>query len=342
LVQIERIAANVTLLPLLLSTKPVRLHIDQVGVYLRQQPDGQWNLAVLAKSSTSEASASPSSQGPLILPNRQVEVTMTHGSLRLGPDGPVYTFEGQAGSPSLVEASVQWRVALAGPEGATLTAHGQLDNLLGAAPLTGHLDVSMSQLDLALVRALVPAAVALQPHGQIQAAHLRLMQTAAHGLSIDASLELQQVTWQNMPQAAGEGLAHVQVRLQVRWQGSQWACDVLTVHVPGGHFALRDPAWLQADETAWRGQMSFTLDVEDTQLVTQALAGLLPATLHLGGRLRVAGEVGGEVSRMPILSWDARLAGLRVALDGSLASARWEQVVMTEIVAKCCAPQLRG
>jgi hypothetical protein len=332
LVQVERLVVNRALLPLFLSTRPVALHVDSVDVYLRQQPDGRWNLAPLLHALTGTSSSTPTLSP--FSSNRQVELAVTDGRLSLGQNGSVYRFAVQAESASLVAAPLQWQVTLAGPQEAALTAQGHMQNLLGPGALTGQAEVQVTQLDLALLAAFVPATGAGQPQGYIQTAQVRLGLTAAHELAIDANLEAHAVGWRDMDRAAAETLASIQVQLQGRQQGPHWTCETLSVVVPDGHFALRDPAWLQIDATDWRGHVGFTLDVQDMHPITQALAVLLPAPLQISGRLQAAGDIDGAISRESEQTWEARLAGLHGAFEGHVTHIQWDQESLTDINTK--------
>jgi hypothetical protein len=172
------------------------------------------------------------------------------------------------------------------------------------------------------------------PQGQVEAAQVHLSLTEAQGLAIDANLDVRDVGWQDASHTTDRRLAYIQVQLQGSWHGQQWTGETLSVTVPDGHFALRNTAWLQVHETAWRGPVSFTSEVQDVQPIAHALGAFLPTLPHLSGRLQILGEVDGAISRQPALSWEARLAGLRVAFEGHLAGMQWGQETLTEITTR--------
>jgi hypothetical protein len=216
----------------------------------------------------------------------------------------------------------------------SFTVQGRVQNLAGPGSLTGHTEVSITELDLALVSALAPMLSTLQPRGHVQDAEVRLALEGEQGLVIDASLNLRQVQWQGLSETAKAGLARLQVRLQGRWQGNQWSCETLVIEAPGGLFALHDRAWMQVDDATWRGHVAFTLNVNDMQPVTQVLGKFLPNPLRMEGRLQATGEVDGMVSRASQQPWATRLLDLRASLDGSLARTRWGSEEVSGIVTK--------
>jgi AsmA-like C-terminal region/Domain of Unknown Function (DUF748) len=323
LVRVDNLTVNLPLVSLLLSTKPITLRLDAVRIDLRRHQDGQWNLAALLEALGTSTSARSHTGAIVPWLDRQVAVALTQGQLHLGDEGLLYTLLGSAETPSLTEAPLQWQVALTSADGGSLAVHGQVDHLLKTGALVGHVDISVTQLDLAPLTAVVPTGEAMRLRGSIQTAHARLVLQGTQRLDVDATLDLRQVS---MPATEGHSnaeLARVQVRLKGQRQGPRWTCDTLVIEVPDGQFALRDSAWLYIEEAAWRGHVAFTLEVQDMQPVMQPLIGLLPAGLQLGGRLQVTGQVAGAIGRAAAQSWNARMADLTAALDGDLAWAQW-------------------
>ena len=249
-------------------------------------------------------------------------------------DGTTYGFDLHAGSASLAAAPWQWHFALSGPAGAALTVDGQLQHLASSEPLAGHIEVNVSQLDVGVVTSLLPLPAAVQLHGHVPKAHVRLVFAGTQGVTIAADLEFQQLQWPASSEPAAAGIERLQVHLQGQWQENQWSCDTLTIEAPHGRFALHDRAWMQADEDAWRGHAAFALDVQDSQLVTRALQTLLPPALHIQGPLQIAGKADGAVSRDAQQPWEARVTGLEASLEASLAQITWRQEVFSKIVAK--------
>jgi hypothetical protein len=325
LVRVEQLTVNLPLVSLWLSTKPLALHLETVHIGLRRRQDGQWNVAALLETLGTGGSAPSYTRALVPRLNRQVAVALTQGQLHLGDEGLLYALVGSAESPSLTAAPLQWQVALSSADGGSLAVHGQVDHLLETGPLVGHVDISVTQLDLAPLTAMALTGEAMRLRGSIEAAHARLVLQGTQRLDIDATLDLRQVSMPAMEGTSNAELARVQVRLQGQRQGPRWTCDTLVIEVPDGQFALRDSAWLHIEETAWRGHVAFTLEVQDMQPVMQPLIGLLPARLQLGGRLQVTGQVSGAISRASEQSWNARLAGLSADLEGDLAWAQWAE-----------------
>ena len=168
-------------------------------------------------------------------------------------DGTTYGFDLHAESASLAAAPWQWHFALSGPAGAALTVDGELQHLASSEPLAGHIEVNVSQLDVGVVTSLLPLPAAVQLHGRVPNAHVRLMFAGTQGVTIAADLEFQQLQWPAISEPAAAGIERLQVHLQGQWQDKQWSCDTLTIEAPHGRFALLDRAWMQADEDAWRG-----------------------------------------------------------------------------------------
>jgi hypothetical protein len=331
LVRVEQLTVNLPLVSLWLSTKPLALHLETVHIGLRRRQDGQWNVAALLETLGTGVSAS--SHTPAIVPrlNRQVTVAFTQGQLRLGDKGPLYALVGSAESPSLTAAPLQWQVVLSNADGGSLAVHGQVDHLLETGPLVGHVDISVTQLDLAPLTAMALTGEAMRLRGSIEAAHARLVLQGTQRLDIDATLDLRQVSVPEVEGDSNAALARVQFRLQGQRQGPRWTCDTLVIEVPDGHFALRDSVWLYIEEAAWRGHAAFTLEVPDMQPVMQPLSGLSPASLQLGGRLQVTGQVSGAISRASEQSWSARLAGLSADLEGHLTRVQWRDAEFTDL-----------
>ena len=283
LMRVDHLAVNRALVPLLLSSQPVAVAIDGVSIHLRQRDDGQWNVAALLSDRGTAPSVPSDTTAPSPLPHRQADVTVTRGRLHLGRDGPTYTFAASAGSLALDTAPVQWQMALAGAARASLTVKGEIQNIAGPEPRVGHVDVSMTQLDFALITTLIPQLAAVQPHGRVQNAQVHLALHGDQRLAIEATLDLRQVQVHGLAKTAAAGIEQLQVRLQGQVQGQQWSCDTLSVIGPGVRVTLHDRAWLHVDQAAWRGHLALTLHVADMQPVTQALALRLPGGLQMAG-----------------------------------------------------------
>ncbi len=335
LVRITRLAVNRALVPLVLSSTPIAVTLDDVSLHVQRHADGQWNVAALLLARDTRMPSPSAPTMPALLAHRRIDVTVQRGRLHLGRDGPPYTFEAHAGSPALGAAPVQGQLVLGGAAGASLTVQGQVQNIVGPAARTGHVDVTMTRLDLALATALVPALSAVQLRGQVQDAQVRLALEGDQGLAVDATLDLRQVQVHD-PAASTTATAieHLEIRLQGQGQGAQWHCDTLSIVGPGVRVALSDRAWLHVDQTAWRGHAAFTLHVANMETVTTVLGTLLPAGLHLGGRFQLRGQVQGLVSRAADQPWTTRLAGLDAHVDGSLSRARWRQEEVRDMVTK--------
>jgi len=335
LLRLERLSLNLAALWLLASSEPMVLRLEELTVNLRRRPDGQWNIAALrAHPAKPTPSAAPT---PLKLPaflDRRLDLTLAGGQLHMGEDGSTYRFDLQAESPSLVEAPWQWQFALSGPADAALTVDGQLQHLVSSEPLAGHAEVKISQLDFDVVTALLPWHTTLQPRGRIQEVHVRLEFEGTQGVHIAAGLAFQQLQWQAASSSDEASLDWLQVRLQGQWQDNQWSCDTLSIEAPGGRFALRDRAWMQADADAWRGHMAIALDIKEGQPAIQALQTLLPPALHIQGPLQLSAQADGAIRRDPQQPWDARLAGLEASLDAALAGITWSQKTVTRMVTR--------
>jgi hypothetical protein len=83
LVRVEQLTVNLPLVSLLLSSQPIALHLEGVHFDLLRRDDGQWNLKPLLK--VFETGTSPPPHAGAIVPqlDRQITVTVTHGTLRL-------------------------------------------------------------------------------------------------------------------------------------------------------------------------------------------------------------------------------------------------------------------
>jgi hypothetical protein len=86
LVRVEQLTVNLPLVSLLLSSKPIALHLDTVHLDLRRRQDGQWNLTPLLKAIGTGTSAQPHARAIVPRFSRQIAVTVTHGQLRLGEE----------------------------------------------------------------------------------------------------------------------------------------------------------------------------------------------------------------------------------------------------------------
>jgi hypothetical protein len=84
LARVDTLTVNLPLVFLLLSTKPIPVHLDTVHIDLRQRQDGRWNLTPFVEALGAHRSAR--SDAPAIAPGltRLVTVTVTHGTLRVG------------------------------------------------------------------------------------------------------------------------------------------------------------------------------------------------------------------------------------------------------------------
>ena len=86
LVRVDTLTVNLPLVFLLLSTKPITVRLDTVHIDLRRRQDGQWNLTSLLKALETSTSARPDARAIAPWLNRQVTVTLTHGTLRVGEE----------------------------------------------------------------------------------------------------------------------------------------------------------------------------------------------------------------------------------------------------------------
>ena len=335
LLRLERLTLNLAAVWLLASSEPVVLRLEDLTVNVRRGDDGQWNIAaLLAHLKQSTPATAPQPSQPPSLPDRRLDLTLTGGRLHMEDDGTTYGFDLHAASASLATAPWQWHFALSGPAGAALTVDGELQHLASSEPLAGHIEVNVSQLDVGVVTSLLPLPAAVQFHGHVPNANVRLMFAGTQGVTIAADLEFQQLQWPAISESATDGIERLQVHLQGQWQEKRWSCDTLTIEAPHGRFALHDRAWMQADEDAWRGHAAFALDVQDSQLVTRALQTLLPPALHIQGPLQITGKADGAVSRDAQQPWEARVTGLEASLEASLAQITWRQDAFTNIITK--------
>ena len=108
-------------------------------------------------------------------------------------DGTTYGFDLHAESASLAAAPWQWHFALSGPARAALTMDGELQHLASSEPLAGHIEVNVSQLDIGVVTSLLPLPAAVQLHGHVPNANVRLMFAGTQGITIAAGLQFQQL-----------------------------------------------------------------------------------------------------------------------------------------------------
>src|SRR5882724_3929341 len=86
LVRVDTLTLNLPLVFLLLSTKPITVRLDTVHIDLHRHQDGQWNLTSLLKALETSTSARPDARAIGLRLNRQVAVTLTHGTLRVGEE----------------------------------------------------------------------------------------------------------------------------------------------------------------------------------------------------------------------------------------------------------------
>jgi hypothetical protein len=86
LLRIEHLALNLPVVALLFSSKPLTVRLAGVHIDLHRRQDGQWNLTSVLK--TLGTSTSTGSHGGAMVPrlNRQIAMTVTHGTLRLGEE----------------------------------------------------------------------------------------------------------------------------------------------------------------------------------------------------------------------------------------------------------------
>jgi hypothetical protein len=84
LVRSKTLTINLPVVALVFSSKPLVVRVADVHIDLRRRQDGQWNLTSLLKALGTRTSAG--SHGGAIVPrlNRQVAMTVTHGTVRLG------------------------------------------------------------------------------------------------------------------------------------------------------------------------------------------------------------------------------------------------------------------
>ena len=337
LLRLERLTLNLAAVWLLASSEPVVLHLEDLTVNLRRGDDGQWNLAaLLAHLHQPTPSTAPRPSQPLSLPDRRLDVTLTGGRLYMEDNGTTYGFDLHAESASLATAPWQWHFTLSGPARAALTMDGELQHLAASEPLAGHIEVNVSQLDIGVMTSLLPLPAAVQFHGRVPNAHARLMFAGTQGVTIAAGLEFQQLQWQ-VGQRAGDGRDRASPDTPARTV----AGEPVVMRHPDHRSAAwplsakHDRAWMQADEDAWRGHAAFALDVQDSQLVTQALQTLLPPALHIQGPLQITGKVdgGGEPRRAATLG--CPLNGPRgQPLESPLAQITWRQEAFTKIITK--------
>jgi hypothetical protein len=335
LLRLEQLTLNLSALGLLVASDPIVLRMADLTVNVRRDDDGQWNTAAwLARlpQPTPPAATKPSPFPPLL--DRRLDAMLTGGRLHIEDDGTTYNFDLHAERASLTTAPWQWHFAFSGPAGSALTVDGQLQHLTSPEPLVGHIEVNVTQLDIAVVTSLLPLSAAIQPRGRVPSAHIRLGFAGTQGGTIAAGLEFQHLQWPAASAPATAGIERLQIHLQGQWQDKQWSCDTLTIEMPYGHFALHDRAWIQADEDAWRGHAAFALDVKESQRVIQALQALLPPDLRSQGPLQITGKADGAVSRDAQQPWDARLAGFEAGLDASLAQVTWRQEAFTMVMTK--------
>ena len=188
LLRLERLTLNLAAVWLLVSSEPVVLRLEDLTVNVRRGDDGQWNIAaLLAHLNQSTPSTAPQPSQPPALPDRRLDLTLTGGRLHMEDEGTTYGFDLHAGSASLATAPLQWHFALSGPAGAALTVDGQLQHLAASEPLAGHIEVNVSQLDLGVVTSLLPLPAAVQFHGRVPNANVRLMFAGTQGVTITAA-----------------------------------------------------------------------------------------------------------------------------------------------------------
>jgi AsmA-like C-terminal region len=83
LVRVDTLTVNLPLVFLLLSTKPIPVRLDAVHIDLRRRQDGQWNLTSLLKALETSTPTSPDASSIPSRFNREMTVTVTHGTLRV-------------------------------------------------------------------------------------------------------------------------------------------------------------------------------------------------------------------------------------------------------------------
>ena len=86
LVQVGTLTVTLPLVSLLLSTTPIPVHLDTVDITLRRRPDGQWNLTSLLKALETSTPSSPDANSVTSQFHRQMTVTVSHGTLRVGEE----------------------------------------------------------------------------------------------------------------------------------------------------------------------------------------------------------------------------------------------------------------
>jgi hypothetical protein len=84
LLRVETISVPMPLPSLWLSTQPIGVRLDGVHFDLRRRQDGQCNLTSVVKRAESEPSTGIPRHGAIARLNRQLNLTLTHGTLRLG------------------------------------------------------------------------------------------------------------------------------------------------------------------------------------------------------------------------------------------------------------------
>jgi hypothetical protein len=86
LVRVEQLTVNRPVVALLFSAKPLALHLDGIHFDLRRGDDGQWNLTPLLKVFGTDTSTQPHARAIVPQLDRQITVTVTHGTLRVGEE----------------------------------------------------------------------------------------------------------------------------------------------------------------------------------------------------------------------------------------------------------------
>jgi hypothetical protein len=86
LVRITSLTINLPVVTLVFSSKPLIVRVTDVHIDVRKRQDGQWNLTPLLKALETRTSARSHVGTVVPRPNRQIAVTVTHGTLRLGQE----------------------------------------------------------------------------------------------------------------------------------------------------------------------------------------------------------------------------------------------------------------
>jgi hypothetical protein len=157
LVRVDNLTVNLPLVSILLSTKPITVRLDTVHIDLRQRQDGQWNLMPFVKALKSSSSAG--SQARVIAPwlNRQLHVTVAHGTLRVGEEAELTDLaiglSWAAGRLTITQAE-------ASIAGSTVALRGEVSRQEPAADMALQWQVAGLRLDRLLGPAFQPVTIA--------------------------------------------------------------------------------------------------------------------------------------------------------------------------------------